>query len=89
VISYNAFGDLVFTLKEKEKTSKGSTVYTANQKFITVGETRGDQVQILKGLEKGDLVVTAGQLKLKNESLAVIDNTILPNNDPAPRPQNE
>ncbi|MBS0272436.1 MAG: efflux RND transporter periplasmic adaptor subunit [Proteobacteria bacterium] len=88
-ISYNAFGDLVYILKAKEKDSKGNTVYIANQKFITVGETRGDQVQILKGLEKGDLVVTAGQLKLKNESLAVIDNTILPSNNPTSNPQNE
>ena len=87
--SYNAFGDLVYSLKEKEKDSKGNPVFIAQQKFITVGETRGDQVQVLKGLERGELVVTAGQLKLKNGSLVVINNTALPSNNPTSHPKNE
>jgi len=88
-VSYNPYGDLVYILKEKEKDKKGAQVYTANQKFITVGETRGDQVQILKGLEQGNLVVTAGQLKLKNESAVIINNTVVPTNNPAPQTPNE
>ncbi|OJW50629.1 MAG: efflux transporter periplasmic adaptor subunit [Alphaproteobacteria bacterium 41-28] len=88
-ISYNPYGDLVYILTEKGKDKNGSQIYIAHQKFVTLGETRGDQVQILKGIEKGDLVVTAGQLKLKNGSLVTINNTVLPKNDPAPRPKNE
>ena len=63
--------------------------FIATQKFVTVGETRGDQVQITKGIEKGDRVVTAGQLKIKNGSIVMIDNTAAPSNNPAPHPQNE
>jgi len=88
-VSYNPYGDLVYLLKEKEKDKKGETVYTATQKFITLGETRGDQVQVLKGLEKGNMVVMAGQLKLKNGSTVVINNAVVPSNNPAPQTPNE
>lgn len=89
VVSYNPFGDLVYILKKKEKDQKGNTLYVAHQKFVTVGETRGDQVQILKGLKKGDLVVTAGQLKLKNGSTVIINNSIVPPNNQTPYLKNE
>ncbi len=88
-ISYNPYGDLVYTLKEQGKDQKGNALYVATQKFVTVGETRGDQVQVLKGLEKGDLVVTAGQLKLKNGSIVIINNTVVPRNDSSSNPKNE
>lgn len=88
-ISYNPYGDLVYTLKEQGKDQKGNALYVATQKFVTVGETRGDQVQVLKGLEKGDLVVTAGQLKLKNGSIVIINNTVVPRNDSISNPKNE
>lgn len=79
-VSYNPYGDYVYVLKEKEKDKDGKTLFTANQKFITTGEKRGDQVQILKGLGKGELIVTSGQLKLKNGSVVFINNDIMPNN---------
>lgn len=87
-ITYNPYGDAVYILKEKEKDKQGNPIYIANQKFVILGETRGDQVQILKGLEKGDMVVTAGQLKLKNGSLAFINNKVVPTNNPNPQYKN-
>ena len=51
------------------------------------GETRGDQVAILKGLKEGQQVVTSGQVKLKNGTSIVIDNTIVPANSANPTPQ--
>ncbi|MBY0501237.1 MAG: efflux RND transporter periplasmic adaptor subunit [Alphaproteobacteria bacterium] len=88
-ISYNPYGDLVYILKEQGKDQKGNVLYVATQKFVTVGDTRGDQVQVLKGLEKGDLVVTAGQNKLKNGSIVIINNTVVPRNDPHSNLKNE
>lgn len=79
-ISYNPYGELVYVLKPNGKDQKGNALFIAHQKFVTLGENRGTQVQILKGLEKGDLVVTTGQLKLKNESLVMINNTVVPSN---------
>jgi len=57
------------------------------QAFVTTGETRGDQVAILKGLKEGQQVVTSGQVKLKNGTPIVIDNSVLPANSPNPTPQ--
>ena len=57
------------------------------QAFVTTGETRGDQVAILKGLKEGQTVVTSGQVKLKNGTNVVIDNTVSPANSPNPTPQ--
>jgi membrane fusion protein, multidrug efflux system len=57
------------------------------QVFVTTGQTRGDQVAILKGLDEGQQVVTSGQIKLKNGTPVVIDNSVQPANSPNPTPQ--
>ena len=57
------------------------------QIFVTTGEQRGDQVAIVKGLSEGQMVVTSGQVKLKNGTPVVIDNTVVPANSPNPTPQ--
>jgi membrane fusion protein (multidrug efflux system) len=53
------------------------------------GAKRGDQVAIEKGIKKGDIVVTSGQLKLKNGSVVIINNQIVPANAAAPQPADE
>jgi membrane fusion protein (multidrug efflux system) len=77
-VSYNSFGEIIFTIKQTGKDKMGKPVLTANQSFITVGESRGGQVAVLKGLSEGDEVVVAGQIKLKNGTSVVINNTVLP-----------
>jgi membrane fusion protein (multidrug efflux system) len=57
------------------------------QVFVTTGATRGDQVAILKGLKDGDVVVSSGQIKLKNGAPVRIDNRVLPSDNPNPTPQ--
>ena len=59
----------------------------AKQVFVTTGATRGDQVAVLTGLNEGDEVVTSGQIKLRNGSPVVVDNSVQPKNDPNPKPQ--
>ena len=72
-----------------KKDAKGNTQLQVQQVFITPGPTRGDQVAILKGLSEGAMVVTSGQLKLKNGSSVRIDNTVQPLNDQNPTPQEQ
>jgi membrane fusion protein (multidrug efflux system) len=55
------------------------------EQFVTLGETRGDQVSVLKGVAPGDQIVVAGQLKLHNNSPVVINNKVLPANNPSPQ----
>jgi membrane fusion protein, multidrug efflux system len=67
--------------------ASGAGGLVAQQVFVTTGETRGDQVAILKGLVEGQEVVTTGQIKLKNGTPVVVDNTVQPANNPNPTPQ--
>jgi len=84
-ITYNPYGDVVYVLG-KSKNEKGKEVQIVNQRFVTLGETRGDQVAVLSGVTEKDLVVSTGQLKLKNGAVVVVNNTIKLPNDAAPNP---
>ncbi|HEY1983147.1 MAG TPA: efflux RND transporter periplasmic adaptor subunit [Xanthobacteraceae bacterium] len=84
VITYNPYGDTVYIVDEKGKDSNGKPQLTARQTFVTTGPTRGDQVAVLKGVNEGDTIVTAGQIKLHNGSTVLIDNSISPTADATP-----
>jgi len=85
-ITYNPYGDTVYVIESKGNDADGKPQLTARQTFVTVGPTRGDQVAVLKGVEDGDSVVTAGQIKLHNGSVVLIDNSVTPTADAAPVP---
>jgi membrane fusion protein, multidrug efflux system len=87
-ITYNPYGATVFITADK-KDAKGNPQLQAQQVFITAGPTRGDQVAILKGVPDGAMVVTSGQLKLKNGTPLRIDNSVQPLNEPNPAPQEQ
>ncbi len=84
-ISFNSYGSTVFLI-ETNKDEQGKEKRTAKQVFVTTGATRGDQVAILKGIKEGDTVVTSGQLKLRNGSVVLINNTVQPSNEANPQP---
>lgn len=88
-ISYNPYGNVIFTIEEKGKDKKGKPLYIASQRFVTTGETRGDQITILKGIQVGDQIVTSGQLKLKNGARVTINNSVVPTNNPSPNTKEE
>jgi membrane fusion protein, multidrug efflux system len=85
-ITYNPYGDTVYVVESKGADADGKPQMVARQTFIAVGPTRGDQVAVLKGVEDGDMVVTAGQIKLHNGSVVLIDNSVTPTADAAPIP---
>ena len=85
-ITYNPYGDTVYVVEGKGNDADGKPQLTARQTFVTVGLTRGDQVAILKGVDEGDMIVTAGQIKLHNGSVVLIDNSVTPTADAAPVP---
>jgi len=86
-IVYNPYGNAVYVIT-RIRTEAGGEVLTARQQFVTLGETRGDLVAIVKGVNAGDEVVTAGQLKLHNGSPVIVNNSVQPPVDPAPTPPN-
>ncbi len=89
-VTYNPYGSTVFIAKKTDRLDKkGLPVMEAQQVFVTPGLTRGDQVAIVKGLEPGMTVITSGQLKLKNGTPLIINNSVLPANLPNPKPQEQ
>ena len=88
-VTYNAYGDTVFIVEESGKGPDGKPLLTARQTFVTVGSTRGDQVAVAQGIKEGDVVVTSGQIKLKNGSQVIINNQVQPANEAAPKPVDE
>jgi membrane fusion protein (multidrug efflux system) len=81
-IVYNPYGSLVYVV------GKGSPA-PVRQVLVKTGPTRGDQIAVLQGLKDGEVVVTAGQIKLHPGSTVAVDNTIEPTNDPHPHPPEE
>lgn len=89
-VTYNPYGSTVFIAKKTDRLDKkGIPVMEAQQVFVTPGLTRGDQIAIVKGLEPGMTVITSGQLKLKNGTPLIINNSVLPANLPNPKPQEQ
>lgn len=83
-ITYNPYGNVVYVIEPGA--AAGELV--VRQQFVTLGETRGDQVAIVSGLKAGEQIVTTGQLKLRNGVNVRIDNTVPAANDPQPSPPN-
>jgi len=87
-ITYNSYGDTVYVLSHG-KDAAGKDDLIANEVFVTLGETRGNQVAVLSGVKAGDEIVVAGQVKLRNGALVAINNSLLPSNAANPTPPNE
>jgi len=85
-ITYNPYGNTVYVVSEDGKTADGKPKLVARQSFVTVGDTRGDQVAITGGITEGTTVVVAGQVKLQNGMQVIINNDVMPKNDVNPRP---
>jgi membrane fusion protein (multidrug efflux system) len=83
-----SYGDSVFVVEQKPGPD-GKPRPTAQQKFVKLGEMRGDFVAVVEGLKAGEEVVTAGGFKLRNGLPLKVDNTTV-KQDPklAPEPEN-
>jgi membrane fusion protein (multidrug efflux system) len=82
-VTYNPYGEFVYVVEE-EQSAGGANQRVARQRFVKVGERRGDQVAIMHGIKPGEQVVVAGQVKLKEGSVVQINNSVLPSNNPQP-----
>ena len=83
-VTYNPYGETVFLVRNPTKPGGHPTAELA---FVTLGPTRGDQVAVVKGIKAGDVVVSSGQLKIKNGTDLIVNNSVRPLNDPNPTPQ--
>jgi membrane fusion protein (multidrug efflux system) len=85
-INYAPYGDSVFVVAQLE--GQGGAKYEGvRQQFVKLGASRGDQVAVVSGVNAGDSVVTSGVFKLRNGAAVKVNNSVLPGNDPAPKPE--
>jgi membrane fusion protein (multidrug efflux system) len=88
-ITYNPYGDTVFVVEQAAADDKGKPRSIVKQRFVKLGATRGDQIAVLSGIKAGEIVVTGGQMKLRNGSTITINNSLTPTNEINPNPPNE
>jgi membrane fusion protein (multidrug efflux system) len=99
-ITYNPYGNTVYVIQKNTsndnstqdndgKDNNRAPTFTAQQRFVKLGETRGDQVAVLDGIKAGEEIITAGQVKLHNGSAVKVNNDVTPTNQPSPTPPNE
>jgi membrane fusion protein, multidrug efflux system len=88
-ITYNPYGDTVFVVEQSGADDKGKPRSIVKQRFVKLGATRGDQVAVLSGIKAGEIVVTGGQMKLRNGSAIAVNNSLTPANEINPNPPNE
>jgi len=86
-IVYAPYGTSVFLAqKTGGGAGEGDGDYVARQTFVQLGATRGDQIAVVKGLTENAVVVTAGQIKLRNGSPLKIGKNPQPPVNPDPKP---
>jgi len=80
---YAAYGDSVFEVEDDAESKTGKS---ARQQFVKLGETRGDFVEVTKGLQGKETIVSAGAFKLRNGAPVKINNEVAldPKLDPKP-----
>ena len=85
-ITYNPYGSTVFLVEKNAADTSPQPHLTVKQTIVATGETRGDQVAVLTYVKVGDVVVSAGQIKLHNGTPVVVNNKVQPSNDANPVP---
>jgi len=85
-VLYAPYGDSVFVVEKKKNDTNESSGLVLNQKFIRLGEKRGDYISVVSGLKQGETVVSTGVFKFRNGQAVVIDNTLSPDFNQMPKP---
>lgn len=100
-VSYNSYGTSVFVVQKKKPAENAAAEAPAApaapgqppatdlevvQRFVRIGDSRGDYVAITDGLKAGEQVATSGLLKLRNQQPVIINNEVRPDAQLAPQP---
>ncbi len=84
-VIYAPYGDSVFAI-EQQKGPGGQPVAAARQKFVRLGEKRGDLVEVVSGLRAGETIVGSGGFKLRNGASVAVNDALAPKAQLAPKP---
>jgi membrane fusion protein, multidrug efflux system len=79
-VDYTLYGDSVYVIREDGKDAKGQPILKAVRTPVKTGARMGGKVAILQGLEPGERVVAAGQVKVQSGAQVAISD------EPEPQP---
>ncbi len=90
-ISYSSFGTSVFVVQPRDEPAGDADAEAMDgeslkvvQRFVRIGDARGDFVDVVEGLKAGDRVASAGLLKLRNQQPINITTETAPTAQIAP-----
>ena len=84
-VQFAPYGDSVFVIRMLKDT-QGKEFLGVEEQVVTLGKTRGDQIEIVKGLHPGDEIATSGIFKLHQGGAVKVENSVQPGNNPSPKP---
>jgi membrane fusion protein (multidrug efflux system) len=87
-VIFAPYGDSVFVI-EKAKEGGDQAPPVARQKFVRLGERRGDFVAIASGLNAGETVVSSGAFKLRNGMPIMVNDALAPPAELSPKPTDD
>lgn len=85
-IAFAPYGDRVFIVQER-KAEDGSTEKFVKQTIVRLGERRGDFIAVSEGLSPGQVVVTSGAYKLRENAAVTITDKLAPDAKISPKPE--
>jgi membrane fusion protein (multidrug efflux system) len=88
-VIFAPYGDSVFAIEERKDEKTGRTGAVARQKFVRLGDRRGDFVAVASGLEAGETIVASGAFKLRNGMPVAVNGAAGPGAELAPTPTDD
>jgi membrane fusion protein, multidrug efflux system len=79
-VEYTLYGDSVYVIREDGKDANGNPLLKAVRTPVKTGVRLGGKVVILEGVERGDRIIAAGQVKVQNGARVAISGS------PEPQP---
>ena len=71
-VSSSLYGDSIYVIRDGEKADE----LKVEQVFVTLGRRSGTRIEVIKGLEAGDRIVTSGQNRLTSGARVRIDDSV-------------
>ena len=88
-IKFAPYGNSAFIAELKKDEKTGTESKFTSQKFITIGERRGDAVLVTQGLSDAEEVITSGVFKLRpNAKVNVNNSSVTPSSQQNPKVNN-
>ncbi|HET6350036.1 MAG TPA: efflux RND transporter periplasmic adaptor subunit [Candidatus Krumholzibacteria bacterium] len=84
-VAYAPYGNSVYIVEEMDGPD-GKKYKGVRQQFVKLGDSRGDQVAVLSGVNPGQEVVSSGVFKLRSGAAVQVNNDITPSNTTEPKP---